>query len=48
MSTILEGLEVVLCLMDNVLIFGKDHKEHDSRLIAALEKIQVAGVTLKH
>ena len=32
--------------MDDVLIFGKDQKEHDSRLTAALEKIQAAGVTL--
>ena len=46
MSSILEGLEGVLCLMDDVLIFGKDQKEHDSRLTAALEKIQAAGVTL--
>ena len=46
MSTILEDLEYVLCLMDNVVIFGKDQKEHDSRLTAALERIQAAGVTL--
>jgi len=46
MSSILEGLEGVLCLIDDVLIFGKDQKEHDSRLTAALEKIQAAGVTL--
>ena len=36
----------VLYLMDDILIFGKDHKEHDTRLTAALEKIQAAGVTL--
>ena len=32
--------------MDDVLIFGKDQKEHDIRLSAALEKIHAAGVTL--
>ena len=32
--------------MDDILIFGKDQKEHDTRLTAALEKIQAAGVTL--
>ena len=30
----------------DILIFGKDQKEHDTRLTAALEKIQAAGVTL--
>ena len=46
MSTVLEGLSEVLCLMDDVLIFGKDQTEHDIRLSTALEKIQAAGVTL--
>ena len=46
MSTILDGLAGVLCLMDDILIFGKDQKEHDTRLTAALERIQAAGVTL--
>ena len=46
MSTILEGLAGVLCLMDDILIFRKDQNEHDTRLTAALERIQAAGVTL--
>lgn len=29
MSKILAGLKGVLCLMDDVLVFGKDVKEHD-------------------
>ena len=45
-STVFDGLVGVLCLMDNILIFGKDQKEHDIRLNAALERIQAAGVTL--
>lgn len=32
--------------MDDVLVFGKDKKEHNERLTAALKQIQVAGVTL--
>ena len=43
---ILTGLQGVLCLMDDVLVFGRDQKEHDKRLFAALTKIQTAGVTL--
>ena len=46
MSAILNGLSGVLCLIDDVLIFGKDQKEHDERLNTALERIQKAGVTL--
>ena len=46
MSTILDSLPGVLCMMDNILIFRKDQKEHDARLTTALERIQAASVTL--
>ena len=46
METILSGQEGVLCHMDDVLIFGKTQKEHDTRLHSALQRIQKAGVTL--
>ena len=46
MSAILEGHDGVLCHMDDVFIFGRDHDEHDTRLRAALQSIQEAGVTL--
>ena len=46
MSEVLAGLEGVLCLMGYVLVFGKSEKEHDTRLLAILELIQRAGVTL--
>ena len=46
MSSILEGLEGVICLIDDVLIYGKDREEHNSRLTAVLIRIQTAGVTL--
>ncbi|XP_011410333.1 PREDICTED: uncharacterized protein K02A2.6-like [Amphimedon queenslandica] len=46
MTEILTGQEGVLCHIDDIIIFGKNQKEHDSRLHAALKKIQAAGVTL--
>ena len=46
MSWILQGLEGVLCLIDDVLVFGRTEAEHSSRLHAALQRIQSAGVTL--
>eukprot|EP00731_Ephydatia_muelleri_P022771 Em0015g354a len=45
-AKILEGLDGVLCQMDDVLLFGKNKEEHDVRLRAALEKLEAAGVTL--
>ena len=46
MSKILEGLDGVVCLMDNVLVFGKDQKEHNLRLRQVLERVEAAKVTL--
>ena len=46
MSAILKGYDGVLYHMDNVFIFGLDHNEHETRLRAALQSIQEAGVTL--
>ena len=46
MSVILSGLDSILCLMDDVLVYGKDTKEHNKRLTEALRRIQAAGVTL--
>ena len=46
MSAILEGLEGVLCVMDDVLVFGKTKAEHDKRLFAVLQQIQKTGITL--
>ncbi len=46
MNRVLEGLEGVVCQVDDVLVFGKDFAEHDARVIAALERIEKAGVTL--
>ena len=46
MSTMLEGLQGVLCLMDDVLVYGQDQEDHDKKLEAVLLRIQSAGVTL--
>ena len=46
MSTILEGLPGVLCHLDDILVYGKDTEEHDSRLKLVLAKIRSAGLTL--
>ena len=43
MSSILEGLQGVLCLIDDI---RRDKEQHNKRLFAALERIQKAGVTL--
>ena len=46
MTAILSGLDGVLCLIDDVLIFGGDEKEHDERLNKVFERIKAAGATL--
>ena len=46
MTTILSGLDSVLCLMDDVLVFGQDERQQNERLTNVLERIQSAGVTL--
>lgn len=46
MNSMLSGLSGVLCLMDDVLIFGKDQAEHDYRLHRVLKRIRFTGVTL--
>ena len=37
MSKILHGITGVLCLIDDVLIYGKNHEEHNARLEEVLE-----------
>ena len=46
MSAIVSGLEGVVCQMDDVLVFGRDQTEHDTRLTAVLKRIESAGATL--
>ena len=46
MNKIIEGLKGVVCQMDDVLVFGSTQEEHDQRLLALLECIRAAGVSL--
>ncbi|KAG7468959.1 hypothetical protein JOB18_026682 [Solea senegalensis] len=46
MSRILEGLEGVVCQMDDVLIWGASQSEDDERLRKRLTRLQEAEVTL--
>ena len=45
-TEVTEGLEGVVCHIDDVLVWGRTQAEHDDRLHAVLEKIQKAGITL--
>ena len=46
MSEILQGLEGVVCLVDDILVYGSTQTEHDAHLKAALQHIKQAGLTL--
>jgi len=46
MNCILNGLEGVLCLVGDVLVFGTNRQEHDIRLEAVMQRLQNEGVTL--
>ena len=46
MHTLLSNQKGVLCLMDDVLVYGKDQSEHDARLEAVLKCIEASGMTL--
>ena len=43
---ILDGLKGVVCQMDDILIFGSNQAEHDSRLLAVLNRLKEKNVTL--
>lgn len=46
MSVLLKDLEGVICLIDDILIYGKTQEEHDERLLAVLNRLEEAGLTL--
>ena len=46
MQRILEGLDGVECQVADILVFGETQEQHDKRLIAVLERLADANVTL--
>lgn len=46
MTELLEGLEGVVVLVDDILVYGKTKQEHDQRLHAVLQRIVTSGGTL--
>ena len=44
MSSILDGLEGVVCQMDDILVHRKDQAQHDTQLKAVLQCLQEAGL----
>jgi len=46
MKQLLSRLSGVLCLIDDILVYGSSTQEHDKRLKAVLDTIQSAGITL--
>ena len=48
LSAILEGLEGVVCLIDDVLLFGEDQQEHDICLHTVLKRILDAKITFNN
>ena len=48
MSQILEGLEGVVCHMDDILVHAPSQELHDIRLQAVLQRLQDAGLTLNN
>lgn len=46
MSHILSGLPGVVCMIDDILVFGQSQQEHDQRLESVLDRINKAGITL--
>ena len=45
-ASVLDGLEGVICMMDDILIFGPTKDKHDHRLFAVLRRLEEAGLTL--
>ena len=46
MNEVLHGFPGVLCHVDDVLVYGKDAAEHETRLHATLKRIKEAGIPL--
>lgn len=45
-TEVTEGLDGVVCHMDDVLVWGHSQEEHDAHLHAVLGKMESAGITM--
>jgi len=48
MSEILDGLDGVICHMDDILIHSSTHEEHVTQVRAVLQRLSAAGITLNN
>ena len=46
MSEVLQGLNGVVCLVDDILVYGNTKEQHDTHLMAVLQRIRESGLTL--
>jgi len=46
MSTLLEGIEGVVYLMDDILVYRTTQSQHDERLFRVLQRLQSVSLTL--
>lgn len=47
MSQLVEGLDGMVCQMDDILVYVETQIQHDTRLEAVLRRLEKASVTLK-
>lgn len=47
MEKILVGLDGVICLMDDILVYGKTASDHWDKLYKVMDRIEKSGMTLK-
>ena len=46
MTETLQDMEGIVCHIDKILVHGKNHNEHGTRLKAVLHRLQEHGLTL--
>ena len=46
MSNVLEGLDGVICQMDDILVYGGDQSTHEQRLVNVLHRLAAARIKL--
>ena len=44
MSTLSRDLGVIICLIDDILIYGNTQEEHDENVLAVLNRLEDAGL----